>query len=130
MLKHLRLPAVSVAALTAIAFIGLPARGQEATPPSEWLDRLDREHNQLVSRDGHAHARGQIEGVDIGAGTVTILSEQMESPDRTIWMPAMRMVFHVTNRRMLRGLQSGDAVEFEAARLRNSVMITGIRKLS
>jgi len=57
------------------------------------------------------------------------LTEQMESPDKTIWMTAMRMVFHVTNRRMLDGLRPGDAVEFEAARLRNAVMITNIRKV-
>jgi len=40
----------------------------------------------------------------------------------------MEMLFHVTNRRMLKGLRPGDLMEFEAARLRNAVMITNIRK--
>ena len=103
--------------------------GQELTRPSDWLDKLDREHNRLVSKDGHVHARGQVQAIDIGPGTVTILSEEMASPDKSIWMPAMRMVFHVTNRRVLGGLRPGDKVEFEAARLRNAVMITKIRKV-
>lgn len=103
------------------------AEGQELLNPSDWLERLDREHNQLVSRGGHVHARGQVEAIDIGPGTITILSTEIESPDRSIWMPAMRMVFHVTNRRMLNEIQPGDMVEFEAARLRNAVMITNIR---
>ncbi len=41
----------------------------------------------------------------------------------------MPMVFHITNRKMLEGLRSGDAVEFEAARLRGAVMLTSIRRL-
>jgi len=127
---------VSSSAMTSIgvawAFLALaiaPTNGQELTTPSAWLDKLDREHNHLISRAGHVHARGQVQAVDAGPGTVTILSEEMQSPDKSIWMPAMRMVFHVTNRRMLKGLRSGDAVEFEAARLRNAVMITNIRKV-
>jgi len=119
---------VAATAMTAVILVAVPANAQDLATPSDWLDRLDREHNQMVSKGGHVHARGQIEAVDIGPGTVTILSEEMESPDKTIWMPAMRMVFHVTNRRMLQGLKRGDDVEFEAARLRNAVMITNIRK--
>ncbi len=115
--------------MIAFALAALPASGQELTSPSEWLSKLDREHDQLVAKSGHVHARGQIQVIDIGPGTITLLTEEMESPDKSIWMPAMRMVFHVTNRRMLEGLQPGDAVEFEAARLRNAVMITNVRKL-
>ena len=62
------------------------------------------------------------------AASVTILTEEMESADGSIRMRAMEMPFHVTNRRMLKGLRPGDLVEFEAARLRNAVMITNIRK--
>ena len=59
-----------------------------------------------------------LEGfVDAGLGTVTILSEEMHRPDKTVSMPSMIMVFHVTNRAMLQGLESKDVVEFEAARL-------------
>lgn len=118
----------AVVAMAIVMIAQAPVRSQVLTTPSDWLEKLDREHNHLVPRAGHVHARGQVLAVDIGPGTITILSEEMESPDKTIWMPAMRMVFHVTNRRMLHGLHPGDAVEFEAARLRNAVMITNIRK--
>jgi len=119
----------AAAAWVLVGFAGFPTNGQELTRPSEWLDKLDREHNQLVSRAGHVHARGQVQAIDVDAAAVTVLSDEIESPDKSIWMPAMRMVFHVTNRRMLKGLRPGDAVEFEAARLRNAVMITNIRKV-
>jgi Cu/Ag efflux protein CusF len=119
---------LAVATFIAFASAALTAGGQELTGPSEWLDKLDRDHDNLVSKSGHAHARGKIEVIDSGPGTITLLAEEMESPDKSIWMPTMRMVFHVTNRRILEGLQPGDAVEFEAARLRGAVMITNIRK--
>lgn len=119
----------AAAAWVFLAVAAFPTNGQELTRPSEWLDKLDREHNQLVSRAGHVHARGQVQAIDIDAAAVTVLSDEIESPDKSIWMPAMRMVFHVTNRRLLKGLRPGDAVEFEAARLRNAVMITNIRKV-
>ena len=122
-----RTPMMSAAVL-GFALVAVPAHGQELTAPSAWLDKLDRDHNHLVSRGGHVHAKGQVRAVDTGPGTVTILSEEMESSDKSIWRPAMEIVFHVTNRRMLKGIRPGDAVEFEAARLRNAVMITNIRK--
>ncbi len=84
-----RLSITSVAAWIAFAFAALPASGQALTSPSEWLDKLDREHDQLVSKSAHVHARGQIQIVDAGLGTITLLTEEMESPDKTIWMPAM-----------------------------------------
>ena len=94
------------------------------------MDKLDREHNYLVSPSGHVHARGQVQAVDMGPGaaSVAIMTEEMKSADGSIRMLAMEMLFHVTNRRMLKGLRPGDLMEFEAARLRNAVMITNIRK--
>ncbi|MBX9824848.1 MAG: copper-binding protein [Xanthobacteraceae bacterium] len=117
-----------IAALVALPFAAGSVHGQQATSPSEWMNKLDREHNHLVSKEGHAHGRGQVEAVDPGGISVTILTEQMASADGTIWMPAMRMTFHVTNSAMLRDLRQGDRVEFRAARLRNAVMITDIHK--
>jgi Cu/Ag efflux protein CusF len=118
-------PAIVCVVLTPI----LPAHGQEVLTPSDWLDRLDRDHNKLVSPAGHVHARGRVQAVDIQRpGSITILIDAVESADRTIRMPAMEMPFHVTNRRMLHGLRVGDVVDFEAARLKNAVMITSIRK--
>lgn len=106
----------------------LPAQAEPLTP-SVWLDQLDRDHNKLVSPRGHVHARGRVQAVDAQRpGSITILVDALESADRTIRMPAMEMPFHVTNWRMLQGLRTGDMVDFEAARLKNAVMITNIRK--
>ena len=127
----MRQAAVSTAIAFGLALFLRPAAAQILTPtPSEWMDKLDREHKHLVSPSGHVHARGQVQAVDMGPGaaSVTILTEDMESPDGSIRMRAMEMPFHVTNPRMLKGLRPGDFVEFEAARLRNAVMITNIRK--
>ncbi len=105
------------------------AHSQELLSPGDWLEKLDREHNKLVSPAGHVHARGRVLDVDIERpGSITILIDAVESADKTIRMPAMEMPFHVTNRRMLQGLRRGDVVDFEAARLKNAVMITGIQK--
>lgn len=71
-----------------------------------------------------------MDAVDDGPGTITLIANVMRSPDNTIWMLAMRMVFHATNRQMLTGIRPGDIAEFEAARLRGAVMIVGLRKAS
>ena len=123
--------AVSAAITFGLVSFFNPAVAQVLTStPSEWMDKLDREHKHLVSPSGHLHARGQVQALDMGPGaaSITILTEDMESPDSSIRMQAMEMPFHVTNPRMLKGLRPGDLVEFEAARLRNVVMITNIRK--
>jgi Cu/Ag efflux protein CusF len=126
-----QVPTIAAVVACSLAFFASSAVGQALTPtPSEWLEKLDREHNQLVSPAGHVHARGQVRAVEPGPGgtSVTLLVEPMESSDGSIRMQAMEMPFHVTNRRMLKGLQPGDAVEFEATRLKNDVMVTNIRK--
>ena len=106
------------------------AHGQELLSPSDWLEKLDRDHNKMVSPAGHVHARGRVQAVDMERpGSITILVDAIESADKTIRMPAMEMPFHVTNRRMLQGLRAGDVIDFEAARLKNAVMITSIRKV-
>ncbi len=118
----------AVALILALASSSATAQG--TATPSEWLDRLDRQHRNLVSQQGHAHAKGHVQAVDSGPGTVTLIAEEMRSPDGTIWMPAMRMVFHVTNRQLLEGVRPGDLVEFEAAKLRGAVMIVALRKVN
>lgn len=121
----------SAATAFSLAILLNPAIAQILAPtPSEWMDKLDREHKYLVSPSGHVQAKGQVRSVDVGPGaaSVTILTEDMESSDGSIRVRAMEMPFHVTNPRMLKGLRSGDFVEFEVARLRNAVMITNIHK--
>jgi Cu/Ag efflux protein CusF len=93
---------LAVASLTAALAVS-PIKAQELTSPSEWLDKLDREHDRLVSKSGQVHARGKVQVVDVGSGTITLITEEMQSPDKSIWMPAMRMVFHVTNRLCCKG---------------------------
>lgn len=105
------------------------AFGQQAATSGAWLEQLDRDHDRLVSPAGHVHATGRVEAVDIGPGTITLWNAEIKNRDRTIWMPPMRMTYHTTNRRMLRGVRPGDFVEFEAARLRNAIMITKLRKV-
>jgi Cu/Ag efflux protein CusF len=106
-----------------------PTHSQQTLSPSEWLDRYDREHDVAIGRPHHVHARGLVLKVDVGPATVTILSDQLAGPDNAVLMPAMIMVFPVTNRKIVQGLQPRDEVHFEAARLGNKVVITNIRKL-
>ena len=93
------LPTSAVTAVLMVSCAPGVAQGQQLTSPSEWMNKLDREHNHMVTREGHVHARGQVEAVDPRGVSVTIVTEQMASADRTIWMPAMKMVFHVTKPR-------------------------------
>ena len=121
---------LSGAIAVVLAYVATSASGQELASPSAWLDKLDRQHRHLVSPEGHVRAKGRVDAVDDAPGTITLIADEMRSPDNTIWMPAMRMVFHVTNRLMLAGIRPGDIVEFEAARLRGAVMIVSLRKVS
>jgi Cu/Ag efflux protein CusF len=116
--------------LGAAALSQLPAtqvKAQQFATPGAWLERLDREHHNMVSPAGHVHAKGVVEAVDAG-GIITLWHTEISNKEKTIWMPPMRMTFHVINRRMLRDISPGDVVQFEAARLRNAVMITKLRK--
>lgn len=75
----------------------------------------------------HVHSRGQVRATDLGAGTITLVHPEVASPDKGIWMPAMVMVFHVTDPAKLRGVRPGDTVEFAAARRRGAVVVTDLR---
>jgi Cu/Ag efflux protein CusF len=114
-------------AFFSVVIIGLFSFPAQAQQPSSLLGELDRAHVRIPP-DRHVHSRGRIESVDIEQGTVTMWHWELGSLDKSVWMPAMRMVFHVTNRSILRGLNPGDEVTFQATRLRNALMITKIRK--
>ena len=120
---------VLLLALVFVRFGQLSAFGQQTATSGAWLEQLDRDHSRLVSPTGHVHGTARVEAVDIGPGTITLQNAEVKSRDMTIWMPPMRMTYHTTNRRMLHGVRPGDFVEFEAARLRNALMITKMRKV-
>ena len=90
-------------------------------------EELDRAHSH-AGQQRHVHSRGRVEAVDVDAGVITMWHWELSSPDKSVWMPGMRMVFHTTKRAMLRSLKPGDHVAFEAVRLRNALMITKIQK--
>ncbi len=104
------------------------ANAQDYATPSAWLYHLDRNHHNMVSPAGHVYAKGVVEAVDAGPGIITLWHIEISNRDRSIWMPPMRMTFHVTSRRMLRDIAPGNVVQFEAARLRSAVMITKLQK--
>lgn len=121
------MPSIRLLKVLFIVGCGLVNSAAFATDQSGWLEKLDRQH-QRIGRGQHVHASGTVELVEVEQGTITIWHTELGSPDRSIWMPAMRMTFHATNRRMLKYLKPGDHVTFEAVRLRNAVMVTAIRK--
>jgi len=95
----------------------------------EWLTRAEQiQAAQGLPSSRHVHSQGTIEALDDGPGTINIFHREMHSPDGSIWMPAMHMVFHVTTRELLKGLKSGDHVHFVVGRHRGAVMITRIDK--
>lgn len=121
MLRSTLLTAIVISAAIVSTVAPSPAR-------DDFLKTLDREHEVLVPQSGHAHATGQVKTVDIESGTVRIASLAIESPDKSISRPPAEALFHVTNRDLLRGLEPGDMVEFQVARIRGAVMITKLKK--
>ena len=94
----------------------------------EWLTRMEQIQRSRGDPARHVHSDGKLQDVDLGSVAVTILHPELRSPDNSIWMPAMRMVFHVTDAGKLKGLRPGDNVHFVVGRHRGAVVITEIRK--
>ena len=109
-----------------VASLGLPSFVANAQQQPSLMSELDRAHAQ-IGREQHVYSFGTVESVDIGQGTMTIWHAELASPDRSIWVPMMRMTFHVTSKRMLKGLKLGDRIGFEAVRMRNAVLVTKVR---
>lgn len=114
----------------AVLVLASMAIAAPAAAAHDLLKTLDREHEVLVPQSGHAHGRGEVKAVDIETGTVRIAALAIQSPDKSISRPPAEVLFHVTNRDALRGLQPGDMVQFQVARVRGAVMITEIKKAS
>jgi Cu(I)/Ag(I) efflux system membrane fusion protein len=77
------------------------------------------------SAAGH-RAEGTVEGVDAGAGTVSI----NHGPVKTLQWPSMTMEFKLANEALLKGLKPGAAVAFEfVERQPGEWVITGIKPM-
>jgi Cu/Ag efflux protein CusF len=95
----------------------------------EWLTRAEQiQASQGLPARRHVRSQGDVTNVDPGAGTISVFHREMQSTDGSIWMPAMHMVFHVTTRGLLKGLNPGDHIHFTVGRHRGAVMITQINK--
>lgn len=68
--------------------------------------------------------KGKIEKVDTAAGKVTLDHERVPNLD----MDAMSMVWKAQDAAMLKGLKSGDKVQFTADRVNGQLTITKIQK--
>jgi Cu/Ag efflux protein CusF len=106
-----------------------PGLGVAAMTNIEWLSRMEQIELSRGTMADHVHAQGTVRAVDPGSGTVTILHPEIGSADKSIWMPSMTMVFHVSRSEVLRGVKAGDNVRFEAARRRGAVMVTRITRI-
>lgn len=94
---------------------------------AEWLTRMEQiQAAKEIPSSRHVRAQGTVDQVDEGSGTISVFHPELRSPDSSIWMPAMHMVFHVTSKKMLNGLKPGDHIHFIVGRHRGAVMITHI----
>ncbi len=94
---------------------------------NEFMDRLQAIQRSRGDMSAHVHAQGRVEEVDPSVPSVTLTHSEIGSPDGRIWMPAMRMTFHVSSDVPLAGLKRGDIVRYVAQRLKGAVTITEIR---
>jgi Cu/Ag efflux protein CusF len=118
----------AVALCTGLALVAGPALASMTN--IEWLTKMEQiELSRGVMAD-HVHAQGTVLAIDPGDGTITILHPEISSADKSIWMPAMRMVFHVTRSEVLRGVRAGEVVRFEAARRKGAVMVSRITRVA
>lgn len=121
----IRKVAVLFAALAAV-----PNTSRAAMTSVEWITLMEQLELRRGNMSDHVHAQGTVRAIDQGAGSITILHPEISSADKSIWMPAMMMVFHVTRSAVLRGVKAGDAIRFEATRRKGAVMITRVTKIT
>lgn len=119
---------VSVFYVSLVGLLMVHAHPALATMPgAEWLTRMEKiQAAKGIPSSRHVRAQGAVDEIDEGSGTISVFHPELRSPDSSIWMPAMHMVFHVTSKKMLNGLKPGDHVHFIVGRHRGAVMITHI----
>jgi Cu/Ag efflux protein CusF len=69
------------------------------------------------------YTKGKIKKVDMKAGKVTIIHEELTNLD----MPAMTMVFRAADPAMLEKMNPGDDIEFIADRVKGKLTVTELK---
>lgn len=69
------------------------------------------------------YTKGVVKKVDMKAGKVTIIHEELTSLD----MPAMTMVFRTADEAMLERMKEGDEIEFIADRVNGKLTVTELK---
>ncbi|MCZ4292355.1 copper-binding protein [Hoeflea alexandrii] len=69
------------------------------------------------------YTKGTVKKVDMKAGKVTIIHEELTNLD----MPAMTMVFRTADPTMLEKMKEGDAIEFVADRVKGKLTVTELK---
>lgn len=67
-------------------------------------------------------SEGEVRKVDLAQGKITLRHGPLANLD----MPAMTMVFAVTDKKMLEGLKQGDKVRFTAEKKDGALMVTAL----
>ncbi len=67
--------------------------------------------------------KGVVKKVDMKAGKVTIIHEELPNLD----MPAMTMVFRTIDAAMLEKMKAGDEIEFVADRVNGKLTVTELK---
>lgn len=92
---------------------GAPPAKNSATPvPSS-----------TVSKDGDYPGKGKITKINLDLGSV-----EMDHEEITGVMPAMRMEFYVSDKKLLAGLSVGDRVDFTLQYKDRAEVLTAIKK--
>lgn len=121
--------------LLSVALLSLGIAGSEASATDasidgfEWLSRMERLQAERGDPARHVHFDAQVESVDRGSGSVTMVHPEMRSGDGSIVMPRMHMTFHAISFSKLRGIGAGDRVHTVVGRHKGAIMVTQIRKL-
>ncbi|MCY0155038.1 copper-binding protein [Hoeflea alexandrii] len=69
------------------------------------------------------YTKGKVKKVDMKAGKVTIIHEELTNLD----MPAMTMVFRAADPAMLEKMNPGDDIEFIADRVKGKLTVTELK---
>jgi Cu/Ag efflux protein CusF len=93
----------------------------------DWLNRMELIQRSQGDGARKVHVDVSVVRVDPGVA-LTVLHPEMQSPDRSIAMPAMEMTFHLTDPTQARGIKAGDKIHIIVERVRGAVQITRLRR--